>query len=221
MTHPPRPTRGAALVTSLLLLVVLTIVGVTSLGNTVLQERMAGNTRARDISFQAAEAALRDGERYAQDNPVEERVFYDGGTSDGDWSVDNDGDDCVDGLCTPREYDEDFDDSLAPGDTGYLYERFSAQSSLDVWNTPSRHRTYDTDEFELAEDPKYIIEFLGYSPPAGTVTACDGNGDGEPDPPYDVWPYCPSDPPKFRVTAMATGPDGNTPVMLQSTFRRQ
>lgn len=54
--------RGAILVTSLLLLIVLTVLGVAMMRMTAMQERMAGNTRDLNLALQAAEAALRDGE---------------------------------------------------------------------------------------------------------------------------------------------------------------
>jgi len=56
--------RGAALFMSLIILLVMTILGVTSMKNTVLEERMAGGLRDRSLAFQAAEAALRDGEKF-------------------------------------------------------------------------------------------------------------------------------------------------------------
>ena len=54
---------GSALVVSLILLVVLTMLGVQGMRTNVMQERMAGNMRERSLAFQAAEAALREGER--------------------------------------------------------------------------------------------------------------------------------------------------------------
>ena len=54
---------GSALVVSLILLVVLTMLGVQGMRTNVMQERMAGNMRERSSAFQAAEAALREGER--------------------------------------------------------------------------------------------------------------------------------------------------------------
>lgn len=54
--------RGTALVTSLLLLLVLTVIGVTAMQVTRMQERMAGNTRDLNMAFQGAEAAVRNGE---------------------------------------------------------------------------------------------------------------------------------------------------------------
>jgi len=56
--------RGAVLVISLLILLVMTILGVSSMSSTTLQERMANNNNQRQIAFQAAEAALRAGEAY-------------------------------------------------------------------------------------------------------------------------------------------------------------
>src|SRR5690349_7911356 len=53
---------GTALVTSLLLLLVLTVIGITAMQVTRVQERMAGNTRDLNLSFQGAEAGLRNGE---------------------------------------------------------------------------------------------------------------------------------------------------------------
>jgi type IV pilus assembly protein PilX len=54
------------LVVSLLLLLVLTILGVSSMQGSVLEESMAYATRDRNIALQSAEAALRAGEAYIQ-----------------------------------------------------------------------------------------------------------------------------------------------------------
>ena len=53
---------GAALVTGLIFLVILTLLGVTAMQTSIMEERMAGNARDRNIAFQAAEAALRNAE---------------------------------------------------------------------------------------------------------------------------------------------------------------
>ena len=58
-----RSQAGAVLIVSLVLLLVLTILGVSGVQNTTMEERMAGNYRDRFSAFQAAEAALRVGER--------------------------------------------------------------------------------------------------------------------------------------------------------------
>ncbi len=56
--------RGAVLITSLVILLILTLLGVSAMSTSSLEEMMAGNLRDQNLSFQAAEAALRDGERY-------------------------------------------------------------------------------------------------------------------------------------------------------------
>ncbi|HED19242.1 MAG TPA: hypothetical protein ENI74_07040 [Gammaproteobacteria bacterium] len=54
--------QGVVLVISLLMLLVLTLIGISGMQGTILQERMASNTRDRNIAFQAAESAMRDAE---------------------------------------------------------------------------------------------------------------------------------------------------------------
>ncbi len=51
--------RGAVLVISLLLLLVMTLLGLGASQSTRLQERMAGNQRDQEIALQGAEASLR------------------------------------------------------------------------------------------------------------------------------------------------------------------
>jgi type IV pilus assembly protein PilX len=57
-----RTQRGAILVTSLLILLILTVIGITAMQVTRMQERMAGNSRDTSLAFQGSEAALRDAE---------------------------------------------------------------------------------------------------------------------------------------------------------------
>ncbi len=65
MTHlGPYRQRGISLIVILLLLLVMTLIGLAVLRTTLLQERMSANLRDRSLSFQAAEAALRDAEEF-------------------------------------------------------------------------------------------------------------------------------------------------------------
>lgn len=50
---------GAALFMCLMLLLVMTLIGVSGITSSTLEEKMAGNMRNKHMSFQAAEAALR------------------------------------------------------------------------------------------------------------------------------------------------------------------
>jgi type IV pilus assembly protein PilX len=56
--------RGAVLVIALLLLLVLTIIGITVMQMSGMQERMAGNSRDVNLSFQAAEGSMRAAESF-------------------------------------------------------------------------------------------------------------------------------------------------------------
>lgn len=65
-----RRQKGVVLVVALMFILVMSIVGVTAMQSTIMQERMAGNARDRNLAFQAAEAALRAGEdALRQKNP--------------------------------------------------------------------------------------------------------------------------------------------------------
>jgi len=59
--------RGSVLGIALIFLLLMTILGVSAMQGTTMQERMAGNQRDRDLAFQAAEAALRFGESWLND----------------------------------------------------------------------------------------------------------------------------------------------------------
>jgi type IV pilus assembly protein PilX len=56
---------------------VMTVIGVAGMQGTTQQEKMAGNMRNRNLAFQAAEAALRAGERYVDPagTPPADSVF--------------------------------------------------------------------------------------------------------------------------------------------------
>lgn len=55
---PARAQRGAALVTSLVILLVLTVLGLAAMRTSSLEERMAGNAQDALYAFQAAESGL-------------------------------------------------------------------------------------------------------------------------------------------------------------------
>ena len=58
ISRPFARQRGATLVVALIFLAILALLGATAAQTTLLEERMAGNTRDRDIALQASEAAL-------------------------------------------------------------------------------------------------------------------------------------------------------------------
>ena len=92
----PKQQRGVVLVIVLILLLVMTLLGLASVRGTLMEERMGANQFDRSLAFQAAEAALREGEAWAAANkpmPGIAPPYYAG---------------CVDGVCgRPDPTDED------------------------------------------------------------------------------------------------------------------
>lgn len=77
-TPPLRRQHGAVLIVALLFLVILTLLGLTAMSGTTLEERMSGNSRDMNIALQSAEAALRDARRDINRLPIsgESREMY-------------------------------------------------------------------------------------------------------------------------------------------------
>lgn len=55
---------GAVLFVSLIILLIMTLLGISGMQTTVLEEKMAGNFKDKNMSFQAGESALREAEEY-------------------------------------------------------------------------------------------------------------------------------------------------------------
>ena len=71
----PDNQRGWVLVVGLVILVMLTILSMALMKTTRLEEKMAGATRDMNLSFQAAESALRATETFIESQTVES--FFD------------------------------------------------------------------------------------------------------------------------------------------------
>ncbi|HXG28154.1 MAG TPA: PilX N-terminal domain-containing pilus assembly protein [Nevskiales bacterium] len=66
MSHIPRFPRsqsGVILVVGMIVLLVMTLIGLSAARSTLLEERMSGSNTDHNVAFQAAEAALRAGEQ--------------------------------------------------------------------------------------------------------------------------------------------------------------
>jgi len=59
--------RGAVLFVSLIMLLLMTLIGISGMQTSVLEEKMAGNFKDRNMSLQAAESSLRAAEKYLND----------------------------------------------------------------------------------------------------------------------------------------------------------
>ncbi len=65
--------QGAALVVALIMLVLMTLVGITAMQVTTVQEKMVANSRDLNVAFQAAEVALLRGEHYVKN--MQDAIF--------------------------------------------------------------------------------------------------------------------------------------------------
>lgn len=93
----PQKQQGAILVFCLIFLTVLTMMGVSGMESTTLEERMSGNMRDHELAFNAADSALQAGEAWLiAQAPVLPTVSADGST--GVWATDAADPDGTDGL---------------------------------------------------------------------------------------------------------------------------
>ncbi|ANI13370.1 hypothetical protein A9C11_04940 [Pseudomonas citronellolis] len=87
--------QGAVLVVALIMLLLLTIIGISSMRGTTMEERMAGNLRDQSLALQAAEAAMRQGEAAVKAQSV---AYWQNYTSSTSWQ----NADAISGLATPK-----------------------------------------------------------------------------------------------------------------------
>ena len=88
-THKPCKQQGAVLVMALMMLFVLTLIGVSSISTTSMEEKMSGNTRNRHLAFQASETAASDAERFITNNILNPTAQFTAGGVGGLYSLGN------------------------------------------------------------------------------------------------------------------------------------
>lgn len=67
----PSTQKGVALIVSLILLLVMSLLGVAAIRGVAMEERMAGQTYDRSLAFQATESALREAEALIESKPAD------------------------------------------------------------------------------------------------------------------------------------------------------
>lgn len=145
--------QGVALVISLIILISLTMLGLTSIQRTTTDLAMAGNQRENGIMFHAAELALLEAEVYTGDNESETNYT-----------------DPVKGLL-----------SVEADDTSYQSPDYFKKNTWDTGSTEAS--TSLVDDFGVAAEPRWMVEYLGKrsnNPLAvGTITGYDNKSPGE------------------------------------------
>jgi len=147
--RPPRvqTERGVALIMGLILLVVVTLLGLSNLQTVTFEEKMTGATYDRQIALQAAEAALREAEQYVENNkPTPSYADADGTCPSG--AINN----CTSGICPPPDKD--------------CPSRWLPAAGFTQWQNASALPA-------LAGTPQYFIEYLGNTFPCSDGGASD------------------------------------------------
>jgi type IV pilus assembly protein PilX len=161
------------LVISMILLLVMTILALTVGQTSRMQERMAGNFRDSDLSFQAAEAGLRGAEQFL-------------------WSQPNQPVTCGAPPCDVYQTDTfDNTDLRAQDEDWWL----AHGREYGVEGTP--------EVTGVQEDPRYVVEELGFTPFSLTV----GKG-------------IPAGRTFYRNSARAFGGTKSAQAVVESTFTR-
>jgi type IV pilus assembly protein PilX len=137
--HPSFRQPGISLVVVLLFLLIMTVLGITAVRTSNLEEKMSGNERDRELAFEAAEATLRDAERDIALNITASAAFANP---------------CANGLCTPPVAGVSAVDSV-----NWM------GAAPKVYGTGSGAAAYPV---ALARAPRYVIELMPDMPaPAG------------------------------------------------------
>ena len=135
---PPRRARqqGVVLVVVMVLLLVAMLLALANIRNTLLEERMSASVMDRSLAFQAAEAALREGERIAAGRPLPAA-----------------GSGCANGLCSKPDPDDAADNA-----------RWDAAGFWDDASGKWREATVKVGDQTVK--PRFIVELLESGLPA-------------------------------------------------------
>ncbi len=210
--HNPFHQDGSVLIVSLILLLILTVIGVSSINNIGMNERMAGNYKDHDLAFQAAESALAAGEKEAEGLAG---IFLGAGLDEiTDYFTCSDSKSncftptCLEGLCFNGSYPAISSGGSSAGICSPSNPATPLWETPSTWTTAGKAAIHTSQLTGLAEKPKYIIEFKCYVLADPQVPASTSG------PNYGTdWAYM------FRITALGTGSTLQSKAMVQSTFK--
>ena len=149
---PRRPRAGFTLIAILVMIVVLAFLALAGVSTSIVQERMAGHARDRNVALQAAEAALRDAEA-----DIEANLNLASGFAA----------DCANGLCKPQSMtltDPKSDPRWTSIDWSTQARAYGSVTKAASLKGPGNEA--------LASQPRYFIELLPSLPaaPGDSVT---------------------------------------------------
>jgi type IV pilus assembly protein PilX len=155
----PKTQTGVVLIVGLVLLLLLSLIGVTAMQSTALEEKMAGNSRDRNTAFQAAEAALQDAEDYLDSGapPFNPLKLTSGGPFQNATAPL-----CANGLCP-----------LPPVTVPPTAPYWSVSGfNWSTYGLAYGSQTGATAITGVSAQPRYVIEFMGTCPLDTDVNRC-------------------------------------------------
>lgn len=142
--------KGVVLIVSMVMLLLLTLIGITGSGVTSLEERMAGNARDQNIAFQAAESTLLAAEQFVLATDSGPLTYSETPSSPTPSSGKN-------GLL-----------GLAIDEPNFFLS--ASWTSANSAATPTGFGSNFTNNIGVAiNDPRYIIKKIANIPPSGAV----------------------------------------------------
>lgn len=154
--HPrQRPARGFSLIVVLLMMVALAMLALGSMNSSIVQERMVGNARDRQVALQAAEAAIRDAEVDIEVNLNAAVGFVVG---------------CASGLCISPSDSSD-NPLSAP-----LWQSINWDTTRAYGSRTGAPALLGPGNVALAAQPRYFVENLPVLPPMPGESAAIGGG---------------------------------------------
>jgi type IV pilus assembly protein PilX len=204
MTFKPSAQKGTALIVSLIILSLVTILGISSMQGSGSELKMAGSLRDRGVAFEAAEAAIAIIEGQLAVDPPSRLELLSTCAGANCYNAT-----CAGGLCFDGDYllsYSEFECQVAKyASTTKARVNFWSDPTLNVWKNSAKHKVMTIDSVKT--DVKYITEFLCYVA-RDTVTPftalVNENNNGAP---------------LFRITVLAEGNGGRASVALQSTYK--
>lgn len=187
---------GAVLIVSLVILIIMTIIGLAAIRTSGMQEKMTSNIIDRQLAFQAAEFALRNGENAINMLVIEPEPKTSPAPSD---------------IIKIWTEDGDIDPDLTNAQNWWQ----EPNRNLNWWQAngePIANVGFSTDagDFTILEQPRYIVEYLEFVKDDLSLGTGVGSQSGR------VY---------YRITARASGAGavGSTQsrVLLQSTFAKR
>ncbi|MCJ8314945.1 MAG: hypothetical protein HRU38_11465 [Saccharospirillaceae bacterium] len=205
--------RGQALLLALIFLVVLSLIGVSSIKTATSEQSMAWLYEDKEFALEAAEAALKEGEQWISNVTINPLIHTKKGCT-GDLLCFKQF--CANGLCLTG-YIDDSDKCILQSvdpwadrtDLSNNYLKDNSDDLINLWVRDGKTKLVETQYPGSFSKAQFIIEFYCFT---------QKDPDGVPPNPYPADRHAWSQ--LYRITALATGKSENSKVMLQSTLMK-